>query len=377
MKVESSIRENYSSTTTPPITNVDEIINAICEWNGITLNDFKFLTWTFREIWKDNNWNPLYMQDDRLVNPIGMYLLRAYDWKQIVFEKWNDKFFWKLQVRADSNIRYQLWEKIIEIPFRIRAVNEETDDSITIFPKTSDIIQSWMKSMYVVNTGWAERQRIEKEIMAKLIELSQVRGWNEIISTQNMIEELKTNLNKRWIDLIFDNMNYDIRLKFPRRKIRDTANDDREYIAPPIIVSIDFDNRTVKCKWYSPHWFGTPNSWWNPCWWNWENDIKDCLRDCSLKSLVNLIISWAYGYNSNDTWLSHSDRHPIAKLRDYIWWVYENKNRETEEIEQAIQWIKDNIEWIKNDLNVDGWLEWCSGIQEFISNLEGNNETAE
>lgn len=148
MKVESSIKENYSSTTTPPLTNVDEIINAICEWNGITLNDFKSLTGAFREIWKDNNWNPLYMQDDRLVNPIGMYLLRAYDWKQIVFEKWNDKFFWKLQVRADSNIRYQLWEKVIEIPFRIRAVNEETDDSITIFPKTSDIVQGWMKNMY-------------------------------------------------------------------------------------------------------------------------------------------------------------------------------------------------------------------------------------
>jgi hypothetical protein len=33
-----------------------------------------------------------------------------------------------------------------------------------------------MRKLYVVNTGWAERQRIEKEIMAKLIELSQVRG---------------------------------------------------------------------------------------------------------------------------------------------------------------------------------------------------------
>jgi hypothetical protein len=45
-----------------------------------------------------------------------------------------------------------------------------------IFPKTSDFIQDWMKNLYVVNTGWAERQRIEKEIMAKLIELAQVRG---------------------------------------------------------------------------------------------------------------------------------------------------------------------------------------------------------
>jgi hypothetical protein len=30
--------------------------------------------------------------------------------------------------------------------------------------------------MYVINTGWADRQRIEKEIMAKLIELAMVRG---------------------------------------------------------------------------------------------------------------------------------------------------------------------------------------------------------
>jgi hypothetical protein len=33
MKVESSIKENYSSTTTEPITDIAEIIQAICEWN--------------------------------------------------------------------------------------------------------------------------------------------------------------------------------------------------------------------------------------------------------------------------------------------------------------------------------------------------------
>jgi hypothetical protein len=33
-----------------------------------------------------------------------------------------------------------------------------------------------MRNLYVVSSGWGERQRIEKEIMAKLIELSQIRG---------------------------------------------------------------------------------------------------------------------------------------------------------------------------------------------------------
>jgi hypothetical protein len=73
-------------------------------------------------------------------------------------------------------MRYQLGDSIIEIPFEIKAVNEDTGEGITIFPKTSDILQSRMKGLYVVNTGWAERQRIEKEIMAKLIELAMVKG---------------------------------------------------------------------------------------------------------------------------------------------------------------------------------------------------------
>ena len=73
-------------------------------------------------------------------------------------------------------MRYQLGDSIIEIPFEIKAVNEDTGEGITIFPKVSDILQSRMKGLYVVNTGWAERQRIEKEIMAKFIELAMVKG---------------------------------------------------------------------------------------------------------------------------------------------------------------------------------------------------------
>ena len=236
MKVESSIKENYSSTTTEPITDIAGIVQAICEWNWITRTQFLDITGAFREIWKDSDWKPLYMQDDRLVNPIGMYLLRTYDWKEIVFEKGNDKFFWKMQIRADSNIRYQLWEKVIEIPFRIKAVNEDTGDSITIFPKTSDIIQWRMRKLYVVNTGWAERQRIEKEIMAKLIELSQVRGWNEIISAQNSIEEIKTNLKKMWIDL--ELVEGKIYLHWSPYKSPPSTN-------PPLVISRGSESRPI------------------------------------------------------------------------------------------------------------------------------------
>ena len=189
-----------------------------------------------------------------------------------------------------------------------------------------------------------------------------------------MIEELKQNLSKRWIDLVLDNgMNYDIRLKFPRRKIRDTAWVDNEYIAPPIIVSIDFDDRIVKSRWYSSHGFGTPSSWWNPCWWNRDNDIHKCLRDCDFKALINLIISWAYGYNSNDTGRSHEWRHPVAKLRDYIWWFkdYWWDKDETEE-------LKKHLEEVKADLNIDNWLEGNWSIKEFLSSLETQtDETSE
>lgn len=374
MKVESSIKETTINTTTPPTKDMNEIIDIICKWNGITKSRFSEIVWPYNHIGTDINWDAIFTQNGVLVNPIGIYLKNTYDWKDIVFEKWNDKFFWRLRVRSASWMRYQLGESIIEIPFEIKAINEDTEESIILFPKTSDILQSRMKPLYVVNTGWAERQRIEKEIMAKMIELAMVKGWNEIISTQNTIEELKTNLKKRGIDFRLENEF--IFLDFPRRKIRDTAGQDSEYMAPPIEIRIDFNNRSIGCKGYSSHGFGTPTSYWNPCWWNRDNDVHKCLRECSTKELINLMISRAYGYNSADTWRSHDWRHPLGKLQDYIWWVYERRNESNDEIKQAIEWIKEHITEIKADLNIDGWLE-NSSTKDFISSLEANNETSE
>lgn len=374
MKVESSIKETTINTTTPPTKAVGEIIDIICKWNGITKSRFSEIVWPYNHIGTDTNWNALFTQNDVLINPIGIYLKNTYDWKDIVFEKWNDKFFWRLRVRSASWMRYQLGESIIEIPFEIKAINEDTEESMIIFPKTSDILQSRMKPLYVVNTGWAERQRIEKEIMAKFIELAMVKGWNEIISTQNTIEELKTNLKKKGIDFKLENEF--IFLDIPWRKVRDTAGEDSEYIAPPIEIRIDFNNRMIGCKGYSSHGFWTPTSYWNPCWWNRDNDVHKCLRECSTKELINLMISRAYGYNSNDTGREHDWRHPLGKLRDYIWWVYERRNDGNDEIKQTIEWIKEHITEIKADLNIDDWLE-NSSVKDFISSLEANNETSE
>ena len=374
MKVESSIKETTINTTTPPTKDMNEIIDIICKWNGITKSRFSEIVWPYNHIGTDTNWDAIFTQNGVLVNPIGIYLKNTYDWKDIVFEKWNDKFFWRLRVRSASWMRYQLGESIIEIPFEIKAINEDTEESIIIFPKTSDILQSRMKPLYVVNTGWAERQRIEKEIMAKMIELAMVKGWNEIISTQNTIEELKTNLKKKGIDFRLENEF--IFLNFPRRKVRDTAGEDSEYMAPPIEIRIDFNNRSIGCKGYSSHGFWTPTTYWNPCRWNRDNDVHKCLRECSTKELINLMISRAYGYNSNDTGRSHDWRHPLGKLQDYIWWVYERRNESNDEIKQAIEWIKEHITEIKADLNIDDWLE-NSSTKDFISSLEANNETSE
>lgn len=374
MKVESSIKETTINTTTPPKKDMNEIIDIICEWNGITKSRFSEIVWPYNHIGTDTNWNAIFTQNGVLVNPIGIYLKNTYDWKDIVFEKWNDKFFWRLRVRSASWMRYQLGDSIIEIPFEIKAINEDTEESIILFPKTSDILQSRMKPLYVVNTGWAERQRIEKEIMAKMIELAMVKGWNEIISTQNMIEELKTNLKKRGIDFRLENDF--IFLNIPWRKVRDTAGEDSEYIAPPIEIKIDFNNKEIGCKGYSSHGFWTPTSYWNPCWWNRDNDVHKCLRECSTKELINLMISRAYGYNSADTWRSHDWRHPLGKLQDYIWWVYERRSESNDDIKQAIEWIKEHITEIKADLNIDDWLE-NSSVKDFISSLEANNETSE
>ena len=373
MKVESSIKENCVSTTTQPITDTEECIKAICEWNNISIDEFRAITWEYRLLGTDSDNNYIYVKWDTIINPIGVYLMSAYDWKDVVFEKWNDKFFWTIKVRSDRT-KYQLWDKIIDIPYRIKAENEDTEESMIIFPKKTDFIQPRMKWMYVINTGWADRQRIEKEIMAKLIELSQVRGWNEIISAQNSIEEIKTNLKKMWIDL--ELVEGRIYLHFPRRTIRDTAQEDDDYIAPPIVVEIDFNDRAVKCKGYSSHGFGTPTSWGDPCWWSWENDIRNCVVEWDLKALVNLSISWAYGYNSDDTWRYHDWRHPLAKLRDYVWRVYEHRNEETEWRDKIKQWIRDNYAQIEHDLNIDNWFN-DSTTHDFISSLGANNETSE
>jgi hypothetical protein len=44
MKVESSIKENCVSTTTQPITDTEECIKAICEWNNISIDEFRNIT---------------------------------------------------------------------------------------------------------------------------------------------------------------------------------------------------------------------------------------------------------------------------------------------------------------------------------------------
>lgn len=371
MKVASEIKENYASTTVKPTTDSEEIIQAICDWNWITLDDFKSIIWDYHIEGKDNNWNNIYCQWNTIINPIGKYLLIAYDWKSVVFEKWDDKFFGVLSVRAETT-RYMLWDKVIEIPYRIRAENREMDEGMIIFPKTSDILADWMKSLYVVSPGWAKRQQLEKEIMTKMIELSQVRGWNEIVSTQNMIEELKTSLEKD--GMTFNLQDWLLYLGIPRRKIRDTAGVDSDYIAPPITLQIDFVNRAVKCKGYSSHGFWTPSVRWNPCWWNYDTEVYHALQDCTIKWLVNFLIMRAYGYNSDDTWTSHCDRHPLAKLRDYIWYLYENENKPI--VKEEIEKMKWHLQEVKEALEIDNYLENNSEIKDFISSLEWDNEAS-
>ena len=368
MKVESSIKESYSTTNVEPVKSTEEIIKAICEWNEISLDDFKHIVWPYSRIWKTDNWVDIYSSVWQIIDPVMKYVRSVYEDRDVVFEKGNDKFFWKIKIEDWTPTKYQLGDKVVDVPFRIRAVNEDTGDWITIFPKKSDILQRRMKNMYVVNTGWAERQRIEKEIMAKFIELAKVKGWNEIISTQDTLEKLKAKLKRSNIDLDLWNP---IVLTLPRRTIRDVAGEDDDYIAPPIQVSIDFDRGEVKSKGYSSHWFGTPSSWGNPCWWNFSNDIYHKVNDCDLQELVNLIITWGYWYNSSDTWMSHEDRHPLAKLRSYLWWAMDNSRPDIEDE------IKKHIEQIKHDVELDGRLEDNLSIKEYLSRIESRDETSE
>jgi len=371
MKVESSIKENCVSTTQQPITDSEECIKAICEWNGILIDEFREIVWPYKVIWTDSDNKYIYALDDVIIDPIGIYLSKAYNNKLVVFEKDNDKFFGKLDVRAETT-RYALWDKVIEIAFRIKAVNEDTEEGMIIFPKKQDIIQPRMKCLYVINTGWAERQRIEKEIIAKLIDLAMVRGWNEIVQSQNTLEELKEKLKKRDIELELC-PNGKIYLSIPWRMVRDTSDSDSEYPASPIKISIDFENKEVKCLGYSSHWFGTPTSWGNPCWWNWQEDITNNIRDCDLKWLINLVISWAYGYNSRDTGTHHSDRHPLAKLRDYIWRMCDHKEQ-WERVEDR-KALAEQYPKIKQYLEMDSWIEDNPSIKSFLSELVENNET--
>lgn len=376
MQVENSIKETTVSSTVEPIKDYTKIIDVICKWNWITIEAFRDIVWSYVELWKDNNWSPIYVHNSEIIDPIWKYLKRVYEWKKIVFEKWNDKFFWTIQLRSWVN-RYKLWDDIIEIPFQIRAVNGDTQEGITIFPKTSDIIQYRMENLFVVNTGWAERQRLEKEIMAKMIELSQIRSWNEIISTQSVLEELKETLARRGITLDFGIE--DIMLYIPRRKVRDVAWNDDEYIAPPIELKIDFESKIVECRWYSAHGFWTPTAWGSPCWWNYDNEIHKCLANCTLKELINLLIIWAYGYNSADTGTEHEWRHPVAKLKDYIWYIYQHRTENTLAQEEARKQIKENFAEIKKTLENDNWLDSVSTEEkEYFLSLENYwNEASE
>ena len=87
------------------------------------------------------------------------------------------------------------------------------------------------------------------------------------------------------------------------------------------------------------------------------------------------MISRAYGYNSNDTGREHNCRHPLAKLRDYIWWVSNNRDDTSDEWKAIRQWITDNYADIFKDLEIDTWLEG-SETRDFISGLRAKDETS-
>ncbi|MBO7692666.1 MAG: hypothetical protein J6T10_08580 [Methanobrevibacter sp.] len=93
--------------------------------------------------------------------------------------------------------------------------------------------------------------------------------------------------------------------------------------------------------------------------------------------MINLIVSWAYGYNSEDTTRQHTDRHPLAKLRDYVRYYLERKTRDDENVKKHIQGMREHLQEIKEDLEIDNYIEDNASIKDFLSYLEEKNETAE
>ena len=85
------------------------------------------------------------------------------------------------------------------------------------------------------------------------------------------------------------------------------------------------------------------------------------------------MISWAYGYNSRDTGTHHSDRHPLAKLRDYIWRMCDHKEQ-WERVEDR-KALAEQYPKIKQYLEMDSWIEDNPSIKSFLSELVENNET--
>lgn len=353
MQTTSSITNNSWKTTTQPLTKFSDIVEAICEWDWILESDFFDIVWCPIMIGEDKFWNPIYRIRDRICKPIFEYLVKTFDWQEVVFEKWAEKFFWKMRVEtSECTYNYELWDKSVSLNVKIMAENE-SGVSMFILPKKSDIIKPRIKAMYIVNTWWAERQRVEKEIMAKLVELSMIRGWNEIIQTQNVLEDFAEQLKKRNIILTVWSK---IKIDIPWRMVRDTSWEDEDYPAPPISLEIDFDLKTIKCLWYSSHWFGSMTSWWNPCWWNWDDDIHDLLRDCDIKWLINMLIQWSYWYNYRDT--GDDSRHPRYKLDDYLSWYSWNWESMWEENKKQMKEMWKEIAAVSHYRSNEELLHW-------------------
>lgn len=363
MQRENSIKETVSNVAEEPITDYKKVLEIIAEWNGISFADLLSKSGNPSIIGTDSKWIPIFAREWYIIDPLREYLRATYDWKEIVFEKWDEKYFGTMHIAYGVDYSYQLWDKCITIPYRLYAKNEDWT-SMTIFPKSSDILQPRMKGLYIVNTWRAERQRLEKEIMSKLVELAMVRWWNEILSSQDGLAWIKASLAKRWIEVVLD-AGY-IFLNIPWRMIRDTAGEDGDYPAPPITLKINFENKHITCLWYSSHWFGSPTERWNPCWWNADRNVSSLLRDCDLQWLVNLLVQRAYWYNSRDTWTSQDWRHPVWKLRQYL---NHYSDRDIPEKEQ--QWLKDMVDEIK---------KWETIPSRILSSLwidNGEDETTE
>lgn len=339
----------YNKDYSSMVRNVQEFtldwekIPFIVSWD--TFTKFSWLTKLFNDVFLDRE------------------VIFTRDWEKFIGKVWLNRM-----VKTNYNVKWQ----IIQLPHQV-YVEDTAWKRVVILPYLEDILTPFRRALLVEDNGMANRMKKEKEIMAQLIELAKINYSYNVVAWEERLQELFKRYEPLWIKCSY--VDSEIKIFFPWREIEDNITHTM-WLATPMEVSINFNSSCPDSHCWRVIWNFSHNISWHPCFWNIERQMVELLKNTNIDSVVDMTIKWGMSFNSDDTWIGMTWRHPKALLyntiRDII--CYDNCWHECLWITKED--IETHKERIKEILTRDTLYEFNSQVCDYFYPVSEDNETS-